>query len=213
MVKSLIGKKVRMTATYDENGKIIPLTVLQLGPCPIVQVKTPAKDGYAAIQVGYQCEKKEKRANSPQKGHFKKAGLVAHRYLREIRVDDPDQFKPGQLLKVSLFESGELVDVSATGKGRGFAGGVVRHNWSGGRMTHGSMFHRAPGSIGQSAWPSRTVKGKTLPGQHGNKRVTVRNLRVVGVDVENHLLYVRGAVPGPNGGFVEVGPSTKRMKK
>ncbi len=197
---------------YDESGKVIPMTVLQLGPCPVVQVKTPENDGYAAIQIGYQVDEKKKRATKPLVGHFKKADCVLHRFLREIRVDDPATYQPGQVIDVSIFETGDRINVAGTSKGHGFTGGVKRHKWRGGRMTHGSMFHREPGAIGQGSWPSKVFKGKTLPGQHGNKRRTVENLQVVEVDTQNHLLYVKGAVPGPNGGFVEVGPARKRGK-
>lgn len=213
MLKALIGRKVRMTASYDESGRVIPLTVLQLGPCPIVQVKTVDKDRYAALQLGYRFETKPKRVTKPVAGHFAAAGVAVHRVLREIRVDDTSEYEAGHVLDVSLFEVGDLLNVAGTSIGRGFTGGVRRHGWHGGRKTHGSMFHRAPGAIGMAAYPARVQKGKKLPGQHGNKRVTVRNLRVVHVDPSNHLLYVKGAVPGPNGGFVEVGPAKKQAKQ
>jgi large subunit ribosomal protein L3 len=213
MLKALIGKKVRMTALYDESGKVTPLTALQLGPCPIVQVKTAEKDQYTALQLAYQPETKPKRVRKPKKGHFERAGVGTHRFLREVRVDDVSEYETGQVLDVSLFKAGDILNVTGTSKGRGFSGGVRRHGWHGGRKTHGSMFHRAPGAIGMAAYPSRVLKGKTLPGQYGNTRVTVRNLEVVQVDVENHLLYVKGAVPGPNGGFVEVSPATKQAKQ
>ncbi len=207
MVKALIGRKVRMTATYGDDGHVIPLTVLQLGPCPVVQVKTPETDGYSALQIGYQIETKEKRVTQARKGHFAKASVSVCRLLRELRTEDASEYEAGQILDVSIFEKGDVLNVSGTSKGRGFAGGVKKYGWKGGKQTHGSMFHRAPGAIGQASYPSRVIKGKHMPGQYGNKRVTVRNLEVVEIDVQNHLLYVQGAVPGPNGGLVEVYPA------
>ncbi|MBE7561299.1 50S ribosomal protein L3 [bacterium] len=212
-MKAILGTKIKMTALIDESGATVPLTAIAAGPCPVVQVKTPEKDGYAAIQLGWQAIEKESRVNRPRKGHFKRSGATPTRMLREVRVVDATAYQPGQMLTVDMFAEGDLVDVTGTSKGRGFAGGIKRCNYRGGRMSHGSMFHRAPGSIGASSFPSRVHKGHHLPGQMGAARVTVQRLRVVKVDKENNILYVRGAVPGASGGAVMVRATRKPNKK
>ncbi len=212
-MKAILGTKIRMTALIDETGVTVPLTAIEAGPCPVVQVKTPEKDGYAAIQLGWQTIEKEQRAGLPRKGHFKRSRVKPTRILREVRVEDPTAYKPGQMMTVEMFAEGDMVDVTGTSKGRGFAGGVKRHNYRGGRITHGSMFHRAPGSIGASSFPSRVVKGHHLPGQMGAAQVTVQRLKVVKVDKLNNILYVRGAVPGASGGAVLVRGTRKPKKK
>jgi large subunit ribosomal protein L3 len=196
----LLARKVGMTQVYDEQGRVVPVTLLAAGPCTVAQVKTPEKDGYAAIQIGF-GQKREKRVSRAEQGHLKKHGAkVMPRLVREIRVDDVASYQPGQEITVSIFPVGAKVDVIGVSKGRGFAGVVRRHHFTAGRETHGVTTHKQPGSIGASAYPSRVIKGKRLPGRMGGARVTVKNLDVIGVDAEQHLLWVRGSVPGaPNG--------------
>ena len=196
----LLARKIGMTQLYDEQGRVVPVTLLAAGPCTVAQVKTPDKDGYAAIQIGF-GQKREKRTNRPLRGHLKKhGGAAGARVIREVRVDDPAQYQPGQQITVSIVPVGSKVDVIGVSKGRGFAGVVRRHHFTAGRETHGVTTHKQPGSIGASAYPSRVIKGKRLPGRMGGARITVKNLDVIGVDAEQHLLWVRGSVPGaPNG--------------
>jgi large subunit ribosomal protein L3 len=200
MVTGLIGKKVGMTQLFAADGTVSPATVLKAGPCVVAQVKTTAADGYEAVQLGL-VEPKPSKENKPSAGHFKKAGVPATRVRREVKVKagDNDAAKPGDIVNVSIFADGERVDVIGTSKGKGFQGVVKRHHFKGGRMSHGSMFHRAPGSIGASSYPSRVVKGMRMGGHMGADRVTVRNLKVLRVDTENNLLLLEGSVPGgPN---------------
>ncbi len=209
MDKGLIGRKLGMTQLFWEDGSRIPVTVIEAGPCFVIQRKTKEKDGYNAIQIGFEPAK-EKRVTKPRRGHMKKAGQGYFRVLREFHVDEPQGFEIGQELKSDIFEIGEYVDVIGTTKGRGFAGVVKRHGFHGGRASHGSMFHRAPGSIGASADPSRVFKGTRLPGRMGNERKTVQNLMVLGVQPERNLLIVHGAVPGHRNGIVMVRESIKK---
>jgi len=202
----IIGKKVGMTQVFDEKGEIIPATVIEAGPCPIVQVKTRARDGYAAVQVGFGA-RREKNLTKPVVGHYKKAKLPVRSILREFRVEDGTEYEAGQELKVDQFEVGKRVDVVATSIGRGFQGTTKRHGFTGGKATHGVTTHRQPGSIGASAFPSRVIKGKRLPGRMGGKQVTMKNLKVVAIDVEQSLLVIRGSIPGPVRGFVLVRPA------
>ncbi len=204
MVDALLGKKVGMTQVLEEDGTAVPVTVIEVGPCVVVQRKTVARDGYEAAQLGLVEFVKEKRVGKPMAGHFKKAGVPPVRFLREVALSGDDDVKTGDRVQVDIFKSSDRVHVTGTSKGRGFAGVIKRHGFSGGRATHGSMFHRAPGSIGQSAYPSRVLKGTRMPGHMGAARVTTRGLRVHGVDEEKNLILVRGAVPGPNGGYVVV---------
>ena len=204
MVNGLIGKKVGMTQLLQDDGTVVPVTVIQAGPCVVVQKKTVEKDGYEAVQLGFVEFVKPKRVNKPMTGHFKKTNAAPVRVLRETRANGDKAPNAGDKILVDIFNADELVDVIGTSKGRGFAGLIKRHHFRGGRATHGSMFHRAPGSIGASAYPSRVVKGMRMAGHLGNSRVTVRNMRVARVDQENNLLFVRGAVPGPTGGYVLV---------
>lgn len=199
----LIGKKLGMTQLFEETGDLTPVSVIQAGPCPIVQVKTAETDGYAAIQIGYD-EVKAQRLAKPLAGHFKNAKVKPLRVLTEVRVEDPTQFKVGDAVDVNAFEPNDIVHVVGQSKGKGFAGTIKRHRHHRGPETHGSHSHREPGSIGMCATPSRVFKGKKMPGRLGGKRTTVRNLRVVGVDAENNLLFVRGAIPGANNGIVYV---------
>jgi len=208
MVTALLGKKLGMTRIFTEDGRWIPVTVLEAGPCTVTQVKTKERDGYEAVQLGFDDAKKS-RLTKAALGHQAKAGDAAKRRLSEVAPAPGSELKPGDEVRVDIFSVGEHVDIAGTSKGKGFAGVQKRHRFKGGPGAHGSNFHRAPGSIGQSADPSKVVKGKRLPGHMGNVRRTVQNLEVVKVDAEKNLLVVRGAVPGANGGYVEV---KKRLK-
>lgn len=204
MVTGIIGKKVGMTQVFGADGVVTPVTVLKAGPCVVVQAKTAQADGYEAVQLGL-VEEKPAKANKATAGHFQKAGVPPTRVRREVRVAaGGDALKAGDQVLASVFKDGERVDVIATSKGHGFQGVVKRHNFAGGRASHGSMFHRAPGSIGASSYPSRVIKGMRAAGHMGSDRVTVRNLRVVKVDADNHLLLVKGAVPGATGAYVMI---------
>jgi len=202
----IIGRKVGMTQVFNEKGEAVPATLIEAGPCPIVQVKTQEKDGYTALQLGF-GDKREKNLTKPVIGQYKKAGVPARAMLREFLIDDVGEYKAGQEIKVDIFEIGKKVDVVATSIGRGFQGTTKRHGFTGGKATHGVTTHRQPGSIGASAFPSRVIKGKRLPGRMGGKRVTMKNLQVVAVDPEQSLLVVRGSIPGPVRGFVLVRPA------
>lgn len=204
MITGLIGKKIGMTQLIQADGTVVPVTVIQAGPCVVVQKKTMAKDGYEAIQLGFVEFIKPKRVTKAMNGHFKKAGSAPVRVLREMRVQGEDSPKPGDKVLCDIFTAQEHVHITGTSKGRGFAGLIKRHHFRGGRASHGSMFHRAPGSIGSSAYPSRVLKGMRMAGHMGNERVTVQNIRVERVDQENNLLYLRGAVPGPQGAYLVV---------
>ena len=211
MKQGLLARKRGMTQVFGEDGNATPVTVLEAGPCTVVQVKARATDGYDALQLGF--ESKRKNVTKPMAGHFKKAGVAASRVVREIRLESVDGFQVGQTLSVDLFEAGELVDVTGVTKGQGFQGGMKRYGWSGGGASHGSMFHRAPGSIGASSDPSRVFPGHRLPGRMGATRITVSHLEVVRVVREQHLLVVKGAVPGATGGLVLIRKSVKLSKK
>jgi large subunit ribosomal protein L3 len=202
MISGLIGKKVGMSQIIQEDGTVVPVTVVQAGPCVVVQKKTVDRDGYEAVQLGFVEFIKPKRVTKGMTGHFKKAGTAPVRVLREMRLQGEDSPKVGDKVLCDIFAAEERVHVIGTSKGRGFAGLIKRHHFRGGRASHGSMFHRAPGSIGASAFPSRVIKGMRMAGHLGNSRVTVRNMRVERVDQENNLLYLRGAVPGPAGGYL-----------
>jgi large subunit ribosomal protein L3 len=204
MITGLLGKKVGMTQLFDDDGTVVPVTVIQAGPCVVVQRKTKQKDGYDAVQLGFVEFVKPKRVTKAMTGHFKKSNVAPARFVREVGIQGEDEANPGDKVMVNIFNANELVHVVGTSKGRGFAGFVKRHHFRGGRATHGSMFHRAPGSIGSSAYPSRVLKGMRMAGHLGNARVTTQNLLVARVDQDNNLLFVRGAVPGPTGGYVVV---------
>jgi len=204
MVNGLIGKKIGMTQLLQDDGTMVPVTIVQAGPCVVVQKKTASKDGYDAVQLGFVEFIKPKNVTKPMAGHFKKADAAPMRVLREMRTAGEAAMNPGDKVMVDMFNANEKVHVVGTSKGRGFAGFVKRHHFGGGRATHGSMFHRAPGSIGASAYPSRVLKGMRMAGHLGAARITVQNIQVARVDQENNLLYLRGAVPGPNGGYLVV---------
>jgi large subunit ribosomal protein L3 len=211
---TLIGRKVGMTQVFDAEGRQIPVTVLEVGPCTVIQRKTVEIDGYEAVQLGF-GDRKESRLTKPLRGHFAKAGAPCRRILGEVRLDPAADggVKPGDEVGVSLFDGVEFVDVTATSKGRGFQGVVKRHGMGGGRASHGGGNLRGPGAIGMKEWPARVLKGKRLPGHMGHRRVTVLNLKVVQVRGEDHALLVRGAVPGPNGGIIMVRKAIKKAAK
>jgi len=203
-MKGLIAKKLGMSQIFDENGSVIPVTILQAGPCCITQVKTIDNDGYDAVQIAY-GDKKEKNTNKPLKGHFKKAGVTPKRFLVEFDIVTGFDYEMGQVFNASIFKQGDLVKVTGTSKGRGFSGVMKRHGFAGGPKTHGQREHpRSAGSIGQASDPSRVFKGVKMPGQYGNKKMTVENLKVVKIDTENNHIFVKGAVPGSNNGMVIV---------
>lgn len=204
MYKQLLGRKLGMTTLFAPSGNQIPATVLEVGPCVVTQIKTSKTDGYDALQVGF-LEKKLSRLNRPIQGHIQKSGGQGYRFLREICVEDPTEYKLGEALTIDgVFQVGERVDICGISKGRGFSGVIKRWGFHGGRDTHGSMFHRAPGSVGASATPSKVLKGRKLPGRYGGDRITVRNLEVVDVRPEQNVLIVKGAVPGSKAGLVGV---------
>jgi large subunit ribosomal protein L3 len=203
MVNGIIGKKLGMTQIFADDGSVTPVTVIKAGPCIVVQKKTVNSDGYDAVQLGLVEEKAPRKVNKPTEGHFKRAGVPPTRVLREVRVQaSEDGTNVGDKVLVDIFNEDDLVEIIGRSKGRGFAGFMKRHGFHGGRATHGSMFHRAPGGIGASAYPSRVIKGTRMAGHMGNERKTIKNLRVVAVDTDNNLLMIHGAVPGPNGAYV-----------
>ena len=200
----ILGRKIGMTRVYDENGRVIPVTVIEAGPCTILQKKTVSKEGYNAIQIGF-LEKKESRLNKPEIGHYKRSGGVGFYHVREFRVNDPESYEIGQQITLAeILTIGDLIDISGKTKGRGFQGVIKRHGFSGGGAGHGSNFHRAPGSIGCSAWPSRVLKGKKMPGRMGYESMTQKNLKVIDIRTEENVLLVRGTVPGAKNGLLNI---------
>ncbi|ANA41105.1 MULTISPECIES: 50S ribosomal protein L3 [Geobacter] len=208
MMKGLIAKKLGMTQIFAEDGKRIPVTVVQAGPCVVLQKKTSATDGYDAIQVGF-LSQEARKVTKPLLGHIKAAGQGAFAHIREFRLDDVDRYNVGDVIAADVFEVGEYIDVTGTSIGKGFQGVVKRWGFRGGRSSHGSCFHRAPGSIGSSAYPSRVFKNKKMPGQLGNERVTVQRLQVVRVDAADNILLIKGAIPGAKNGIVLVKDTVK----
>jgi large subunit ribosomal protein L3 len=203
MSPGILGKKIGMTQVFRPDGQVVPVTLLKAGPCVVVQRKTPTTDGYDAVQLGFVEGIKPKSINKPETGHLKKANVDGVQYLREVRLrPGDDDLKPGDRVLAGQFQPKQIVDVIGTSKGRGFAGLVKRHHFRGGPESHGSMFHRAAGSIGASSFPSRVFPGMKMAGRMGASQVTVRNLEIVEVDVEENLIMVKGAVPGPNGSYV-----------
>ena len=210
MTKFIVGKKVGMTQLFDENGKVVPVTVIEAGPCSVSQIKTIENDGYEAVQIGY-GDISSKGVNKPLQGHFDKDDLPAKRHLREFRADNVSELNVKDIIKADIFEEGDIVDLCGTSKGKGFQGVIKRHNQAIQRATHGGgPIHRHPGSIGNSATPGKVMKGTRLPGHMGAERVTVQNLVVAKVDAENNLIAVRGAVPGPKGGIVQITNAVKK---
>lgn len=203
MCKGLVGKKLGMTSIFAPNGKYIPVTVLQVGPCVVTQIKNEATDGYKALQLGF-GDKKASKTTKPIKGHLKKSGDACFTTLKEVAVDDPQAYALGQTIGPDIFAIGEKVNVTGTSKGRGFSGVMKRHGFGGGRQTHGCKNHRVPGSIGCSAWPSKVIKGKRMPGQYGVETKTVRNLEIVDIRPEANLILLKGPVPGSRSGIVTI---------
>ena len=211
MKKAILATKVGMTQIFDENGALIPVTVLQAGPCVVTQVKTVENDGYEAVQVGF-VDKREKLVNKPVKGHFDKAGVSYKRYVREFKLENAGEYSVKDEIKADVFAAGDRIDATAISKGKGFQGAIKRHGQHRGPMAHGSKFHRHQGSNGSATTPGRVFKGKGMPGHMGHVQVTVKNLTVVKVDAENNLILVKGAVPGPKKSLVTVKETTKVVK-
>lgn len=203
MSTGLLGKKLGMTSVFSPDGHLVPVTVVKVGPCTVTQVKKKETDGYNALQVGFE-EKPEKKVNKPEAGHFEKSGGQGFRNIKEFRIDDPSAFEEGQVISLEDFSVGEKVTISGTSKGKGFQGTIKRHGFSRGPETHGNRNHRKPGSVGMSAWPARIVKGKKMPGHMGNKRQTVKNLKIVDIKPEENVILLKGPVPGPKTGVIEV---------
>jgi large subunit ribosomal protein L3 len=202
MCKGLIGKKLGMAGQFASDGRHIPVTIIQVGPCVVTQIKTVGTDGYNALQLGF-GDKKPSRITKPVQGHLKKSG-GAFAFLREVEVDDPESYSIGQTISMDLFKIGEKVDVVGISKGRGFAGVIKRHGFSGGRMTHGGDCKRIPGSIGASAWPSKVARGKKMPGHYGVDRITTRNLEIVDIRPDDYLIMIKGAIPGAQSGLITI---------
>lgn len=209
-MKAIIGKKVGMTQIFDEKGNVIPVTVIEAGPCTVAQVKSVDTDGYNAVQLGF-GDVKDKHINKPEKGHFAKSKLAAKKHLREFRVDSAD-VKVGDEVKADVFVAGDRIDVQGTTKGKGFQGVIKRHGQHRGPMGHGSMYHRRPGSMGSTSTPGRVFKGKKLPGHMGVQTVTIQNLDVVRVDMDKNVLLVKGSVPGPKGAILKIKATVKSAK-
>lgn len=208
MKKGLIGKKIGMTQIFNEEGKVIPVTVIEAGPCVVSQVKTEETDGYNSIQLGFGAIK-ESKVNKPERGHFTKANIAPARYLREIRVDSIEDVKVGDELKADIFMAGDKIDIQGTSKGKGFQGVIKRHEQHRGPMGHGSMYHRRPGSMGSTSTPGRVFKGKKLPGHMGAETVTIQNLEVIKVDLDKNIILVKGSVPGAKGSILKIKSSVK----
>ncbi|MBQ2083105.1 MAG: 50S ribosomal protein L3 [Lachnospiraceae bacterium] len=211
MKKAILATKVGMTQIFDENGVLVPVTVLQAGPCVVTQVKTVENDGYSAVQVGF-VDKREKLVNKPMKGHFDKAGISYKRYVRELKLDNAAEYSVKDEIKADMFEAGDKVDATAVSKGKGYQGAIKRWGLSRGPMAHGSKYHRHAGSNGPATTPGRVFKGKHMPGHTGSKKVTIQNLEVVRVDAENNLLLIKGAVPGPKKCLVTLKNTVKTDK-
>lgn len=208
MKKGLIGKKIGMTQIFNEEGKVIPVTVIGAGPCVVSQVKTEETDGYNSIQLGFGAIK-ESKVNKPERGHFTKANIAPARYLREFRVDSIEDVKVGDELKADIFMAGDKIDIQGTSKGKGFQGVIKRHGQHRGPMGHGSMYHRRPGSMGSTSTPGRVFKGKKLPGHMGAETVTIQNLEVIKVDLDKNIILVKGSVPGAKGSILKIKSSVK----
>ena len=208
MKKAIIGRKVGMTQIFDEKGNVIPVTVIEAGPCSVVQVKTVETDGYDAVQLGFGSVK-ENKLNKPEKGHFTKVKVTPVKHLREFRLSDVSNVKVGDEIKADVFTAGETVDIQGTTKGKGFQGVIKRHGQSRGPMGHGSMYHRRPGSMGPTSTPGRVFKGKKLPGHMGVQTITIQNLDVVAVDMDKNVILVKGSVPGVKGAILKIKTSVK----
>ncbi|KXG74783.1 50S ribosomal protein L3 [Thermotalea metallivorans] len=207
-MKGILGKKIGMTQIFNEEGTVIPVTVIEAGPVYVTQIKTIEKDGYNAIQVGFE-DKKANRTNKPEKGHFDKAGVSYKKVLKEFRVENPEEYKVGQEIKADIFAEGNKVDVTGITKGKGTQGPIKRHNQSRGPMSHGSKYHRGPGSKGANTTPGRVFKGQTEAGRMGNEQVTIQNLEIAKIDANRNLILVKGAIPGPKGGIITIKETVK----
>lgn len=208
MKKAILATKVGMTQIFDDNGVLIPVTVLQAGPCVVTQVKTADNDGYSAVQVGY-VDKREKLVSKPVKGHFDKAGVTYKRFVREFRLENAEEYSVKDEIKADIFAAGDKIDATAISKGKGFQGVIKRHGQARGPMAHGSKFHRHAGSSGSASDPSKVFKGKKMAGQMGNKQITIQNLEIVRVDIDNNVILVKGAVPGPKKSLVTLKETIK----
>lgn len=206
-MKNMLGRKIGMTQVFEEDGTLVPVTVVEAGPLVVVQKKTEEKDGYNALQIGFE-DSKERAKSKPAKGHFDKAEVDYKKYLKEFRVDNPEEYEIGQEIKVDTFEVGEKVDVIGTSRGKGTQGVIKRHGFSMGPASHGSKFHRSPGGLAAAADPGRVFKGQKMAGRMGNERVTVQNLEIVRVDIDNNLLLIKGAIPGPKKGLITIKETT-----
>lgn len=211
MKKAILATKVGMTQIFNEDGVLTPVTVLQAGPCVVTQVKTEENDGYKAVQVGF-VDKRAKLVTKPLKGHFDKAGVVYKRFVRELRLENAEDYSVKDEIKADIFAAGDKIDVTAISKGKGFQGAIKRHGFSRGPMAHGSKFHRHQGSSGSATTPGRVFKGKSMPGHMGSVKVTIQNLEVVRIDVEDNLILVKGAVPGPRKTLVTIKETVKAGK-
>ena len=205
---ALLGKKIGMTQVFDENDRLVPVTVIEAGPCPITQIKSDEKDGYSAVQIGYRPQKSH-RMTKAAVGHFKKAGVEPHAELQEFRTSSDADYNVGDVLTVEKFEAGQKIDIVGTSKGRGFQGVMKRHGFAGGPASHGSMFHRRGGSYGFCQWPGHVIKGKKMPGHMGDTKCTVQNLQIVRVDAEKNLILIKGSVPGARGSLLTVRTAVK----
>ena len=208
MQKGLIGRKVGMTQIFDEEGKVIPVTAIEVGPCTVTQIKTVEQDGYTAVQLGF-GEVKERKLNKPELGHLSKNKLAPKKYLREFRLDSVAEYTVGQELKADVFAAGDKLDIQGTSKGKGFQGVIKRHGQSRGPMGHGSMYHRRPGSMGPTSTPGRVFKGKKLPGHMGSQTISIQNLEVIRVDLDKNVILVKGSVPGAKGAILKLKSSVK----
>ena len=204
MVRGILGKKVGMTQIFDDDGRVVPVTIIEAGPCVVVQVKNAEQDGYDAAQIGLVEKSPRRNAPKPIVGHFKDAGVPPTRMLGEVPLDSEGECKPGDSVLADIFSADEEVNVISKSKGRGFQGVMKRHGHAGGRGSHGSGWHRKPGSIGQSAWPAKVFKGVKMPGQMGNKRITVKNVKVVKIDLDRNLLFLKGGVPGARNSYIRI---------
>jgi len=212
MSKGILGKKIGMTRIFNEEGQAVPVTVIEAGPCSVLQIKTSNKDGYNSIQIG--CgRKKETKTNKPTLGHLKKTGAQPPAFIKELRISEDEEYQEGQEIKVDIFEPGEFVDIIGVSSGKGFQGGMKRWNWKGGPKTHGSMHHRRAGSIGTSASPSRVLKGKHMPGHMGSDIKTIQNIKVIKVDIANNLIMVKGSVTGKPNSYLMIKQALKKRKK
>ena len=207
-MKNMIGRKIGMTQIFKEDGSLVPVTVVESGPLIVVQKKTVESDGYNAIQVGFE-NMKEQRANKPRKGHFDKANVEYKKYLKEFRVENPDEYEIGEEIKADVFAEGDMIDVTGVSKGKGTQGVIKRHGFSRGPETHGSRFHRQPGGLSAGTYPGRVFKGKKMGGRMGNKKITTQNLEIIKVDAEKNLLLIKGAIPGPKKGLVTIKKTVK----